>query len=375
MNESVEPEGSEKRQNISTNGRSAAEDARYSEAVMPHTDPARYNADGAGNAGRSGGRISQLDRNKDLSDVFRRVTVPEPARLPSSNKAGTERQRTGPVNDISAARDVFWETTGSHPNSDPGFTTMFRSLAEKESSVDVGKNRVNENDRPAQSSAGEQIVKWDRAARADERQPPVVEGPGEFTRLFERLDQQKGENIVQNQPIVYQSPAKLGVQDHRGGFTQLLRTLSSENHAELPAQVPAPLLHSPAEGPGEFTRIISHSALREAMDREERRDAPTASEPAAPVESRPEFPAAFVAAGATPPEIQIPPMMASIPASRPIEQVVAPPVAFPLSSTPTPPQPQAPGWLQQHFPLLLIANLFLMLLILLLVVYVLLRAH
>jgi hypothetical protein len=167
----------------------------------------------------------------------------------------------------------------------------------------------------------------------------------------------------------------------------LLRTLSAEaEDVETPLQsaIAAPVVSQSSSGPGEFTRIISGSMLREAQGR-------TGIPQSVNGDAWQQQQTPMAASGSTPmPMPNLTPGMSPVmPAASPVmpmtPQMVSPqpprmPMTPPVPSAPAPSlhvQPEAPadGKLQQYMPLLLIANFFLMLLVLILVVFVLLHHH
>jgi hypothetical protein len=155
-----------------------------------------------------------------------------------------------------------------------------------------------------------------------------------------------------------------------GGFTQLLRTLSDEGTPELPVEESAPPRVQPTpQGQGEFTRIIVQSEMREAMLRKEqqRNPSPTPQEQSASApkpQRTSDLAQPFVSAAAAMPSM---PGSASPLPSRGLPPVIAssPSPLAPSSGQVQP--PSAYGRLQEYVPLLLIANLFLVLLTMIMV--------
>lgn len=174
----------------------------------------------------------------------------------------------------------------------------------------------------------------------------------EFTQILQPLSATAGKDSVARADG--KSDAQPGASQFVGDFTQLLRTLSAEAEAEIPA-APAPLPPQPVSGPGEFTRIISGAMLREAQGRigaSERTDAQKASARANAISAHSAEP----------------------------QKVAQPAVAQPRAKTPPPPQaPQdsepTQGKLQRYMPLLLMANLLLMLVVLILLAFVFLQHY
>ena len=331
--------------------------AAESQAKLP-PQPALEKAETARPAGRSAADSVTAEPRVDLTGIFRKVQLEQ---VSESQKAGTQ-----------------------------GFTQMFESLSaangRASSSVpasihdkapEVGASAEK---KPVSMEQREDVLPRytvDRDIHQHSAPPPLVQG--EFTRLFQRLDHEEPASArsasAHMEERLSTAPSPLG-----GGFTQLLRTLSAEAEAEVPAfpQAPAPLLPQPSNGPGEFTRIISGSMLREAQGRTGRPEAGAAARP-----EEAQTPAPQMAVNAAPPAA-VPSMAPAMPAAPPAmmfapQQFVAPPpppiAAMPLPQiTPPPPPPATPAnKLQRYIPLLLIANLFLMLLVLILVAFVLLH--
>ena len=282
--------------------------------------------------------------------------------------------------------------------SEQGFTQMFQSLSAAsgkttpgvESSV-AGPEKAKQETINAESEEKLPPLKWKEGslpgneASRQLRQGSQSLGRGEFTRLFQRLDRNETASAdagTGERPNVSQTTPEFG------GFTQLLRTLSAEAEAvETPLQsaIAAPVVSQSSSGPGEFTRIISGSMLREAQGR-------TGISQSANGDAWQQQQTPMAASGSTPmPMPNLTPGMSPVmpAAASPVmpmtpQMVSPPPPRIPM----TPPVPSAPapslhvqpvvpagGKLQQYMPLLLIANFFLMLLVLILVVFVLLHHH
>lgn len=229
----------------------------------------------------------------------------------------------------------------SQAAEEPGFTQMFQSLQDKNSVLSATQVEQRNTASEAQS--------LDRSG--DEQQ-------GEFTRMFQPLRPER-----RAQPVSASSPSSdappLTGTPASGGFTQLLRTLSSEDIAvPSPAELPPPVKSLPDE-PGEFTRVVSRSAMREASLRAE-------TQPAAEPPAQPER-------NATPPPYQA----SSMPVS-PLNEAARSIASFPpprlVPSMPSAPlQDPAENRLQQYVPLLLVSNLFLTAIALILLVVLLAR--
>ncbi len=220
----------------------------------------------------------------------------------------------------------------------------------------------------------------------DHPQPaePGLPAQGGFTQLLQALSQEPA--VKAPEAPVYAPPAAAPPAPAVGGFTQLLRTLSSEPPAPpaavpplapppapvaAPPMAPSPIVAPPvappmmplspvaptvSSGPGEFTRVISGSALR---DLQSQSGAPSAPPPTAPV-AQPAWPPAPIP---PPPAMHLP---------QPAPPIA--PQAFAFPPTPAPPPPAAPapatGALQKYMPLILVLNIFLMLAIVLILIFV-----
>ncbi|HEX3470704.1 MAG TPA: hypothetical protein VHT28_05915 [Silvibacterium sp.] len=216
-------------------------------------------------------------------------------------------------------------------------------------------------------------------ARSPEAMPPAQGG---FTQLLQALNKEEpaaakpAETFMPPPPP---QPAATG--PAAGGFTQLLQTLSADPAPPRPAAQPPfaqsfsppPLQTSPAPppsstGPGEFTRIISGSALRELQGQGAAQVPPAATPGSRPGMAPMQFPQppAFPQA---PPMPQMPAHAAAPPPAMPHFQ----PAAFPFPQPPAPPPAPAPapGKLQQYLPLILILNIFVLLVIVLILFFVL----
>jgi hypothetical protein len=331
-----------------------AKTAAESQAKLP-PQPALEKAETARPVGRSAADSVPAEPRVDLTGIFRKVQLEQ---VSETQKAGTQ-----------------------------GFTQMFESLSaangRASSAVPASIHdkapevEASAENKPMSMEQREDVLPRytvDRDIHQHSTPPPLAQG--EFTRLFQRLDHEEPTSArsawahMDERLSTAPSSSPLG-----GGFTQLLRTLSAEAEAEVPAfpQAPAPLLPQPSNGPGEFTRIISGSMLREAQGRTGRPEAGTTARP-----EEAQTPAPQIAVNAAPPAA-VPGMASAMPAAPPAmfapQQLVSspPPIAaMPPPQITAPPAPPA-NKLQLYIPLLLIANLFLMLLVLILVAFVLLH--
>jgi hypothetical protein len=305
-------------------------------------------------AGQSAADSVPAEPRVDLTGIFRKVQLEQ---VTESQKAGTK-----------------------------GFTQMFESLSAASGGASSAVPASIHDRAPGVEASAEKkplpmeqreefLPRYavDRDIHQHPAPPPLAQG--EFTRLFQRLDHEEPASARPASASMGERLSTAPPPPPLGGFTQLLRTLSAEAEAEVPAfpQAPAPLLPQSSNGPGEFTRIISGSMLREAQGRTGRPEAGTAARP-----EEAQTPAPQMAVNAAPPAA-VPSMAPAMPAAPPAfmfapQPVVAPPPppipAMPPPQITPPPAPPA-NRLQQYIPLLLIANLFVMLLVLILVAFVL----
>ena len=264
------------------------------------------------------------------------------------------------------------------PPAGPGaFTRMFSNQSASSSVREDPLNSLKAIG-PQESS-----LKFTGGAPADAE--PALPAQGGFTQLLRALNQESPQKAAEP-PIFQASPAPPAAAPSAGGFTQLLKALSAEPASapeaapsmsanSIPSSSPAspappiaagpvapPVLPpSPAAphartGPGEFTRIISGSALRDLQSGSGVPVPPTAPAPAAQ-------------SAWTPPSM---PVASPIPAPPPAQHFAPPAFAFsppsappPAVAVPAPPQTT----LQKYLPLILVLNVFLMLAIVLILVF------
>ncbi len=209
-------------------------------------------------------------------------------------------------------------------------------------------------------------------ARPQEGMPPAQGG---FTQLLQALN--KEEPAKPAEPLMAPPPLQPApAVPAAGGFTQLLQTLSAEPAPKqagappvMPPVQPAPAAPSSSGGPGEFTRIISGSQLRDLQAQNAPAAPAQAARPGAP-------PMQFPQAPALPPAPSIPQMPAAHGAAAPpaaMPHFQPPAFQFPPAPAPppAPPPAPAPSKLQQYLPLILILNIFVLLVIVLILIFVL----
>ena len=321
-------------------------------------------------------------KGADLTGIFKQMDVREsvvPAKGASDSVSGSSLR--------GGATDLFRTTDLGRTASDPGFTQIFQSLGQplgpspgKTSGAGGSLSRPSQEVNAQQASGG-------TAMPMESPQAPAASSAGDFTRMFARLDGSgaKGGGSFETPYQELQAatptaqPQPLG-----GGFTQLLRTLSSECSAALPIGGALPageyVTQPVTEGPGEFTRIISRSALRDASQREVQKESQTPGEP----EVQTSVPAPVPPASgqrALPPgkplqnlasQRQAISSLVGAGSASPLQQI-----ASGVSSTPVFPvaETQRGGRLQEYVPWLLISNLFAMLVLILLVSLLLVHHH
>ncbi len=287
----------------------------------------------------------------DLIGIFKQVNVREASASPLEDRFRTSNKQAG------TATDIFSTTTPESVGVEPGFTQIFDSLSE---------SKVLDQDRLAPSPrAQDPLPSWSELTSSKSRQSPHSDGAGDFTKLFDRLDTHGKEDAVSLQANYHEVPPLPPEPKPGSGFTQLLRTLSSENDspADTGRENGSITVQPAPEAPGEFTRILSRSALRALSQRGTQNDTPK------PDRSEPEE------------HIHLP---RSLTHNLPINTS---PSNFAglrdpqVSSAPEPPfanagvNLQRGGKLQEFVPLLLIANLFAMLVVILLVAIALFSHH
>jgi hypothetical protein len=316
--------------------------------------------------------VSANKHSADLTGIFHKVPSEQLEDLSPSSARGSGRGEPGlpPASSRHGEEAVAMAA---------GFTQIFQSLSR---SSGGGSGEDEKELHPAEPMPHDP---WERQSSEVQSSPASSEsrqtrtpGEGEFTRLFRNLKREGSRTAVNEQDPSWSGAAAVS---RKGGFTQLLRTLSAEEQEAAAPAEQRPVAPTYAAGepvssePGEFTRIVSGSLLREAQGRTIPAGAPQtppASSPAAEITVPSPAPLPANWPGTPPPR----PLSAPIPAA---EQVVATPPAVPVlpaahAATPgNPGQPELPGNLQRYVPLLLIANLFVMILLLIAVAVVLLH--
>lgn len=260
-----------------------------------------------------------------------------------------------------------------HAPSGPGsFTQMFSARPiENTPAEDPLKSLKPEPARPVST------FQFPTAASSPNEALPAAQGG--FTQLLQALN--KEESPKPAEPMMATPPLQPAPSTPAaGGFTQLMQTLSAEStpkQAPSPAVPPvqsAPIPPPNSGGPGEFTRIISGSQLRDLQAQNAASGPPVAPLPqgARPAAAPIQFP--------QPPAFPSAPAMPQMPAAH---GAAAPPPAmphfqppafqFPPAPAPAAPPPPA-SKLQQYLPLILILNIFVLLVIVLILIFVL-RHH
>jgi hypothetical protein len=308
----------------------------------------------------------------DLTGIFRKVKAE--SAVPSSQTA-----------------DARGRAAGEEQNTEAGlgFTQMFQSLSAPHASANHAQKAAGPADTsPRDYKAAQQLT--------NEISPSVQ---GDFTSFFQRVDASNTDvtPIEESFPFTANSNS-LTESVQGGGFTQLLRALSAQQDTDLPVGVPATLrtqeIAISPSGPGEFTRIISGSMLREAQARADRQEEPRIQAsmtpelqagalaasivPAAKQGLTPHLPAPSASSAAAPPEWVAAASTHALPSQMPFSLSHSPQASLqaglPHSVTQVAPATAPPtDRLRQYMPLLLIANLFVMVVVLILVVFLLLH--
>ncbi len=253
-------------------------------------------------------------------------------------------------------------------SAEGGFTQFFQSRPP--ASAPAPTPRVQPFSPPPPPSTSAEEVKWPRQPDSSSVESPVAGGAStpSATNLFASLASggQRQEEIRQQpvQPLPSFSPAPPAApsSEESGSVTRLIQRLSegvrATPQAETPAgpaEPPSPALNS---GPGEFTRMISMSAVKASTG--------------APIQ-----PAAAPLASAPPFSIPAAPPMAMPPAPKPAAAPAppafqAPKIEFPPAPVPKPALPAAPapvGKFQEMVPILLVVITFLLLVLIVLLIF------
>jgi hypothetical protein len=332
------------------------------------------------------------DRRVDLTGVFRQVAVEKPPGISSvsaeRNLQGGE-MRNRPESNATKAPPA--RSDSRVPPADDaalGFTQMFQALSQPLATTggaSTTPGAVARRSTQAQPASNEEKVlyaEWDQGVhrgvsgmgRRDDMPTPVKPpAQGEFTSLFRTLEDEGSWPARAAAEMLQVRSASDSTPQVGGDFTRLLHSLSADQPDAI--VLPETSAHPPStavssSGPGEFTRIISGSMLREAQVR-------STTPPANVVEGE-----GASSAGTAPsekPPTPFPGALASPQTAPPAtpEQLVRTQNIPSASSSPAPSptlpalQPAAPSKLHQYMPLLLIANLFVMFVVLVVVVFVL----
>jgi hypothetical protein len=398
------------RQASSPAGPAASEAATMPPSPGPFAKPAeRPKSAAPGEATRLLQAMKPAPASKpDLASVFKQISV---EKIPAAGEIPGERAQPpgGPSSAgefTQAFRNLSAKSSGAAPStappaqkSDPSapgeFTRLFQSaqtpaetpppramappaapLRDSPDSLTQLFSRSSAPAGPASAPAGapESDAPFSLTPLQSEGTP---QSRGGFTQLLRALEK---EPVADPKPADVAPPLSSSAPPSgpAGGFTQLLETLSAQGSrapeapppmGPPPAQPMTPTPVSTSSGPGEYTRVISASAVRESYG-----TAPAAANPQ-PAAASP---------GAMPPVMpQIPLRPPAIPAAVPHAAAPAPQMhagmpampAFSFPPAPAPPAaapPAAPaGGLQKYLPLILLVNVFLLLAIILILIFVL----
>ena len=285
---------------------------------------------------------------------------------------------------------VAFEPPVAPPKSEPGsFTQMFSQIGGQKTPQEDSLASLKQEVAPQSSFQFSTSTPSSGANPFGTSTPtprPAPPAQGGFTQLFQALGTENTVPANEPPPLMPSPPAAANpALPAAGGFTQLLRTLNSPPPPSSPPQPAAPAAFTPTPsapvssgGPGEFTRIISGSMVREAQ-----------SQSVAP--GSPVMPPPGQAAGGSQPGFQMPqpPAFPKMPAGVPMPPMHAgagggaapqmphfqpPAFSFPPAPVPTAPQPPPPSKLQQYLPLILVVNVFVLIVVILIVVFAL-RHH
>jgi len=301
----------------------------------------------------------------------------QPAAAPSAPGSFTQMFQTlSPGVDGASPAPLAPVASPPASSSGPGaFTQMFQTL-----SPDAGQTPEPQRASPL-PPFGEPL----KPVPPVPSQPPVMSAPsapsnqGGFTQLFNSLS---GSGLPQQGPAASAppvdapfslpgAPAPQPLQGGAGEFTRLMRSLSDPPPA-MPGSASPPMgppvaqpmsQPLPQSGPGEYTRIISGSAMREAGGGGA--PFPPMAPQAAPQQAAGGF--AMPPVPRTPPHLAPPAMHPPAAGGFGMPQPFAPP-ALPAAA----PAPQ--GKLQQYLPLILVVNGALLLIVVIVLVFAL-RHH
>jgi len=358
---------------LETAGTSAASAPPQGSPALPNPSPA------ASAAPSTPGSFTQMfsSINARGSDSAAPVSPP-PAQPVSSSPGEFTRMFQGPAPTAPRETGLPPSPPVSSATSEPGaFTRMFSQSGPAPAAHEDPLKSLRPEpapDRGLQFSMG-----------TDKAPEPAIPAQGGFTQLLQALNQPAAKPAEPTfAPAAPSTPPSTPA---AGGFTQLLQTLSSQPAAAAPppfAAAPPPVVPQAAtappvmssaappmmppvpgpqlsSGPGEFTRVISGSALR---DLETRGPAPGAAPVGAPPAAPPAWtPPAAPRMAAPPP----PPPAAAAPHFAP-PAFAFPPVPAPA---PPPPAPAAPGGMPKYMLTLLLVMGFLVIALLIILIFVL----
>jgi hypothetical protein len=318
-------------------------------------------------------RVHQDRALPDLTGIFKPISI--------NNREGAlqeQREASNPGMGIMKTTDMLSNVKPPASQDELGFTQMFHTLGQEAANRDQISQSPGLSNQPEMS----QEPSGDLGSSGPQQDPPQAKHQstgGEFTRLFQKLDERSREEIHSPLPAEMKSSLTESPLQSDGGFTQLLRTLSWSDSAEQQSASSAPELQIPqrAGGPGEFTQIISASLLRDANNRSDvntRSSEGSQPDGLAPGTSAPHM----QGGGLAMPPTTLPKNVENIPGNEtgsspelPVHER-RPSIAAPVPIRNSGPATATNGassetHLQRYIPLLLITNVFLIVLVLVLV--------
>jgi hypothetical protein len=304
-----------------------------------------------------------LPKPVDLTGVFRMVPAAD-MNHPLWNAGESEERDSVPGSLPRTPLSQRAQSSGEVEEAE-GFTKIFQSL-----SASTVSDAVPDSTKVRESESSSHV----EMPRGSAEPVATFGSPTRNAKVTEFAEYRDGNGSWGEPRYKREQTSANGAPQMGGGFTQLLRTLSKDMDEPSPERViPEPVIRiaRDLDGPGEFTRIISDSMLREAQGRTPM-PVPVSQFPA---ETPRDIPVQGVSARAAIPEAPLPraadvPLSLAMASSQnfPSQYVPPQPAASPQPGIPHAPTGGMPPFferLQSYVPLLLVVNVFLMLLVLL----------